>query len=168
MGLVNKTSSILAECARIENLNLVKPDTSGIEESLVRQLNDIETVDDSLLSYTEEMVNVHHDEKRDRYLIEFDNVSKFIRSNECTVKQAVNKICEHYDISVADTYIVIESVDLIMNQFKQSQVCAESANSVVKAYGKEEVNGIYEEFNSLLESGIKLLARPSYGITRIY
>lgn len=167
MGLELKASSILSECARIENLNLVKPMTEAATNSLLYQLNDLDTVDESVLAYTEEMVNIHQD-SRNRYLLEFDNLIKYIRTNECTVKQAVNKICEHYDISVADTYVVVESVDNIMNQMKQAQVCAESANAKVKAYGKEEVTAMCEEFNSLLEAGVKLLAKPSYGTARIF
>lgn len=167
MALELNSSSILHECARIENLNLIKPLTESEYNNLLNQLNDLETVEEGVLAYTEEMVNVSED-SRGRYLIELDNLAKYIYTNECTVKDAVSKICEHYDISVANTYVVIESVDQIMNDFKQTQICSESADSKIKAYGKEKINGICREFDSLLESGVKLLTKESCASNRIY
>ena len=113
------------------------------------------------------MVNVHQD-SRQRYLIEFDNLAKFMRTNEYGPKQALTKICEHYDISVADTYIVMESAEHIMNEFKQLQLCSESSNPKVKKWGREQLSGMNEEFNSMIEEGIKMMVKPSNGTTCIY
>lgn len=161
------SASILAECAKIENKDLLKPMNESAGKDMIYQLGNLEQVDEEVLGYNEEMVNVHQD-SRQRYLIEFDNLAKFMRTNEYGPKQALNKICEHYDIPIADTYIVMESAEHIMNEFKQLQLCSESSNPKAKKWGREQLSAMNEEFNSMLEEGIKMMVKPSNGTTCIY
>ena len=166
--MLSKTSSsILSECAKIENKDLLKPMNESVGKEMIYQLSNLEEVDEEALGYNEEMVNVHQD-SRQRYLIEFDNLIKYIRTNNYGPKQALNKICEHYDISVADTYIVMESAESIMNEFKQLQLCAESSNPKAKKWGREQLSAMNEEFNSMIDEGIKMMVKPSNGTTCIY
>lgn len=161
------SASILSECAKIERKDLIKPLNESAGKDMIYQLSNLDVVDEEVLGYTEEMVNVHQD-SRQRYLIEFDNLVKFMRSNEYGPKQALNKVCEHYNISVADTYIVMESAEHIMNEFKQLQLCSESSNPKVKKWGREQLSGMNEEFNSMIDEGIKMMVKPSNGATCIY
>ena len=132
MGLSNTTTSILIECARIESANIVRESmTDNVLESFYHQLLNLEEVDESSITYDEETVKVMQEKGTERFLIEFEDLSRYMIDNKATAKDSISKICEHYEISEAMTHVVIESMDNILNQLAEAQVCQESGNSLI-------------------------------------
>lgn len=170
MGLSNTTTTILAECAKIESANIVRESmTDNKKEDFYHQLLKLEEVDESSISYDEETVKVMQEKGTERFLIEFEDLSRYMLDNGVTAKTAISKICEHYDISEAMTHVVIESMDNILNQITEGQICQESGNSLIKKYGKDKVELTYAQFNEMSQAGVKLLIRPSSNDTvKIY
>lgn len=169
--MLSKTvTNILTECSRIESANIIRESmTENAIENFYHQLLNLEEVDMGSLQYTEETVKVMEEAGTGRFLIEFDDLSKYMIDNKMTAKTAVGKICEHYDISEAMTHVVIESMDNILNQLTEAQVCKESGNSLIKKYGTDKAELTYAQFNEMAQSGVKLLIKPSSNNTvKIY
>lgn len=161
MSLYNSTTDILKECARVESANIIRESVgTGKIEDMYSSLLNLEEIDEGALDYTEEMVGIHQ-YNNGKYLLEFDDLSKYMLSNKVTAKDAVTKICEHYDINEADTYVVIESMDNIMNQLAEAKICTESGNSLAKSYGKDKMESAIAEFYQMQQSGVKLMTKPS-------
>lgn len=169
MGLYNSATDILRECAKIESANIVRESVANSQvEDFYSKLLNLEEIEEGYLDYDAEKVGVHV-YTSGRYLIEFDDLSKYMLTNKLTAKDAISKICEHYDINEADTHVVIESMDNIMNQLAEAKVCTESGNSLIKNYGKDKMELTYVQFNEMVQSGVKLMTKPgSNNTVKIY
>lgn len=90
-------------------------ETSDILDDIINGVEDIEELEDDI-EYTEESISVMFDAKKDRYLIEFDNLAKYMTSAKVvSVKEAVDKICAANSIESSKTYVVIESQQEIVD-----------------------------------------------------
>lgn len=79
-----------------------------IEQNVSDTLDGTDELDFDI-EYTEEMVNVIYQESAGTYLIELDNLTKFMESSGLEVREAMEAVCEHNNIKMGDTCLVIES-----------------------------------------------------------
>lgn len=150
---------ILQESAENEGYVFDTLNESVENDSINDILDDFEDIDEDELDYTEEMVNVIEQQldNTSRYLIEHDNLSKFIKSSGLSLKDAMIKICEHNDIPFANTYLVIESKDDIMKNFAEAGKAAKEPKMKEKLKKKIEVSK--KQLKNLKDNGIKVLKK---------
>lgn len=168
MGLSKSTIGLLHECAKIENLDLIKESTVKRHtlKEFYNELAELDELDDNALPYNEEKVDVHQ-YTNGRLLVEFEDLSKYMTTNNLGAKESLGKVCEYYNINEADVYVVIESVNDIMNELTSITVCSESTDPIVKKYAKEQLESVLDIYSKLRQDGIKLVVKPSNG-TAIY
>ena len=145
---------ILSEACRNEEVNVDNVADADIMKFLSDELTYLDSMEDEI-EYTEEMVNVIMQESTygSRYIVEFDNLSKLMESTGMDAKEALSSVCEHNDISLGDTYILIESVESILETVKKLS----KGDLKSKADLKDTVKTIQD----LKDKGIKILTKQS-------
>lgn len=111
-NIFKNTIDILSEAACTDDC-MTNTDDPNLDdeysEEILSEYDDYDELDDDT-NCTDEMVNVLADEKNNRYLIEYDNLAKFMESAGITdPKEAMERVCECNSINFADTYLVLES-----------------------------------------------------------
>lgn len=112
MGVLFKNvTQILSEACKNEVTDLYD---EFDEEDILADISELEELEDDII-YTPEMVVIVAEETSygTRYLVEYDNLYKLMESYDLDVKEALDKVCEHNMISLSDTYLVIESQDIL-------------------------------------------------------
>ncbi len=147
--------SILREACSTEEFNTDNIFDADILDYMSKELNFLPELEEDLL-YTEEMVNVLLQETSfgNRYLVEIENLVKLMESSNIDIKTALEKVCEHNEINIGDTYVVIESAETILESLKQF-----SRESSLKS--KSDIKDTVKTIQDLKDKGIKLLTRKS-------
>lgn len=147
--------TILSEAAETEEFNTDNVFIGGVLDDISKELNFIPELDEEL-EYTEEMVNVLLQETThgNRYLVELENLVKLSESTGMDIKESLHSVCEHNSISIGDTYVVIESIDSILESAKKL-----SKLNDIKS--KADLTNTLKSVQDLKDKGIKLMARSS-------
>lgn len=124
MNLYNTVTDILKEASElpIDNSWL-----STDDEDIKNNLTSIIDLDFDF-DYVADMIPVKIDESTNETYMEYDNVSKFMESNNITeIDEAMQKICEHYNesnpnITYKNSVLVIESKKSIIKNLKDADV----------------------------------------------
>lgn len=154
MGILFKNlTEFLAESCETE-VNEIE-DFEGDE--ILNELEDLEELDDEIC-YNAEMVNVICQETSygSRYLVEYDNLFKLMETYNIDEVQALKMVCEHNLISIADTYLVIESVDSVKEMINEAK-CAKSG--LGKAKKSKKLAECSKAIKNLKNKGIKLVTK---------
>lgn len=132
-------------------------DFDDFENSLLDEIEELESLEDDIC-YTAEMVNVICQECTygSRYLIEYDNLYKLMESYNVDAVAAMKMVCEHNLISLADTYLVVESSEMARNLINEAKCCK---SGLEKAKKHKEISKCCNELKNLKNKGIKLLAK---------
>lgn len=156
MSILSKDiTRILIESVQTEEFNTNPVLESDIENELMKEVNYLEEAQSDLL-YTEEMIPVLMQESTfgNRYVVELDMLNKLMESYDIDAKEALERLCEHNEIEMADTYVMIESAEVIEESLKQFK-----KSSDVKA--KEDVKNATKSIKDLQDKGIKLLTKKA-------
>lgn len=150
-SLFKNTTELLQEACECDDCNIEDIYDEDEEEELDNEYDDIDDLEDDII-YTEEMVNIIQ-VSENSYLgninvIEYDNLNKLMESKSIDAKEAVDKICEYYNIDIANTYVLIES----MESTKES--LQEACNK-----GKGAKKKVAKSIKELKEKGVKLLKK---------
>lgn len=128
-------------------------------EDLEDDYEDIEEIEDDI-EYTEEMVNVICQETSlgNRYVIEYDNLVKLMETkNIDNAKKAMEMVCEHNSISIADTYLLLESNEYISEIIEEQ----EKKEEIFRKKSDKKFRNSYKVFRQLKDDGVKLLKKKS-------
>ena len=162
MKLSKTTIGMLNECAKIENLDLIKE--SSVKRRTLKdfynELAELDVLDEGELPYTEEKVDIH-EYINGRLLLEYSDLAGYMSSNKISAKESLAKICEYYNINEADVYVAIDSVTDIMNEMTELMTCSESTDPLIKEYAKKQIDNVLNEYSMLKEQGIKLVTKSS-------
>lgn len=165
MGLLFKgITEVLSEACKTEDVNYT--DDCVSEEEFFEEIEELEELEDDI-EYTEEMVNVISQETEHgvRYMVEYCDLVRLMNSNEYTERQALARICECNMLSYADTYVVIESSEDIIESIREAKDSAKSAEHPVdKANRKKKLDSASKAIRNLKNKGIKILKKKSKGL----
>ena len=147
--------TILSEAAETEEFNTDNVFIGGVLDDISKELNFIPELDEEL-EYTEEMVNVLLQETTygNRYLVELENLVKLSESTGMDIKESLSSVCEHNSISMGDTYVVIESIDNILEAAKKLAKLNDIKSKV-------DLTNSLKSVQDLKDKGIKLIAKSS-------
>lgn len=126
-------------------------------EDILDELEDLEELDEEIC-YTAEMVNVICQETAygSRYLVEYDNLFKLMESHNIDEVEALNMVCEHNLIKLADTYLVIESVDSVKEMVNEAKT---GKGALGKAKSSKKLANCSKAIKNLKNKGIKLVTK---------
>lgn len=147
--------TILSEAAETEEFNTDNVFIGGVLDDISKELNFIPELDEEL-EYTEEMVNVLLQETTygNRYLVELENLVKLSESTGMDIKESLSSVCEHNSISMGDTYVVIESIDNILEAAKKLAKLNDIKSKV-------DLTNSLKSVQDLKDKGIKLISKSS-------
>lgn len=150
MGLIFKDlTQLLSESCESEVYEYDDFET----EDLLAELDELEELDEAIC-YTAEMVNVIAQETSygSRYLVEYDNLNKLMESYGVDEVQALNMVCEHNLLNMADMYVVIESVDYVKEMINE----AKSGKGPAKS---KKLANCSKAIKNLKNKGIKVMTK---------
>lgn len=158
--LTKDITKILIESAQTEEFNTNPVLESDIENELMKEVNYLEEAQSDLI-YTEEMIPVLMQESTfgNRYIVELDMLNKLMESYDIDAKEALERLCEHNEIEIADTYVMIESAEAIQESLKQFK-----KSSDVKS--KEDLKNATKSIKDLQDKGIKLLTKKAKSVKK--
>lgn len=127
------------------------------DQGILDEIEDLEELDEEIC-YTAEMVNVICQESTygRRYLVEYDNLFKLMETYNIDELKALNMVCEHNLISLADTYLVIESVDSIKEMLNEAKC---NKGPLGKAKNSKKLANCSKAIKNLKNKGIKLVTK---------
>jgi len=96
-------------------------DMEQLKNDIIASYNDMDSVDNTDLNYTAEMVTVIAS-KDGEYLVECDNLAKLMNSEKCDGYTAMQKISEANNIPLAEMKLVVESNDAIISLLNEKAV----------------------------------------------
>lgn len=148
-NLFKNATELLQEACACDDCNVEDLYDEDEEEELDNEYDDIDDLEDDII-YTEEMVNIIQVDNNS-YLgkinvIEYDNLNKLMESKSIDAKQAVDSICEYYNIEAANTYVLIESMESIKETLQEA--CNKGAKKKVSKAIKD-----------LKDKGVKLIKK---------
>lgn len=106
MSLFNSPTDVIIEAANLDMRSTIDISLESAIDGFNSEYDSIPTLEDGVISYTEEVVPVFA--YNDMAVVELESVVKFMESNDITdIEEAMQLIAEHY--GVEDLGIVIES-----------------------------------------------------------
>lgn len=162
MGVLSKSiTQILSEACK-SDICFNQMDEE-LQDELMSEIDELEELDCDL-SYTVEMVNVLEQETKygRRYLVEYENLVKLTEGTELDIKEALNLVCEHNLIGIQDTYVVIESQDVLEESISETtDSISEASNPVSKANRRGKLAKCGKAIKDMKNKGIKILKKKS-------
>lgn len=122
---------------------------------------EVEDDDEDDIHYTVEMVNVIARQKEgyNRYIVEAENLAKFMESNDIDDPyKALEAVCEANEISMGDTYVLMESVENFKRAILENKTLA-AKDPVMSKAAKNKLGNYVRSFAKFKNSGVKLLKR---------
>ena len=113
---------------------------------------------DESVSYTEEMVNVIQFGS-DEYLIEHDNLLKYMESNSCSITEAMDRICGSNNISINNTFLLMESKDDFIQALSEAKSALKSKDKSIKEKAAKKIKATSKQLKELKNKGIKVLKK---------
>ena len=113
------------------------------------------------------MVVVRDDSPNNRYLVEYQDLARLMESSNVNAKKALQMICKENNINMADTYVVVESTEVIMERALEKKDSIKATKDVEEKCLKEKEMG--EGCNSIKEmkkDGIKVLKKKAKDIKK--
>lgn len=152
---------IIAEAAQVENLNEASEELANdFIESILEDYESFDRLAVKSIPYTAEMIPVIGGKSPNgakMYMVENEFVIKLMESQNLeTVKEAMNQLCEAYDINMGDLYLVVEGKGDIEQLLRQSQ------NNLLKngiGVGYNRLKNGCEYFKNIKNMGIKVLQK---------
>lgn len=161
MGVLFKNvTEILSEACKNEVSDLYD---EFDKDEVLNELEEIEELEDDIV-YTPEMVVVVGEETSygTRYLVEYDNLYKLMESYNLDVKEALEKVCEHNLISLSDTYLVIESQEVLEESLSElADSIHEAKCPTKKAKRCKSLKNSKNFLKSVYNKGIKVVKKKS-------
>lgn len=158
MGVLFKNvTQILSEACKNEVTDLYD------EDGLLDDLDDIEELEDDIV-YTPEMVIVVGEETSygTRYLVEYDNLYKLMESYNLDIEEALKKVCEHNLISMSNTYLVIESQEVLEESLSElADSIHEAKCPTKKAKRAKSLRNSKNFLKNVYNKGIKVVKKKS-------
>ena len=139
------TEACKTECGECDDMY-----EDEIEDEFEDELDDIEELEESIF-YTAEMIPVieQHTDNGVRYLIEMDNLTKFMESNHIEdIAKAMELVGECNGLESSTLALVIESDDV-------AEELIEEAKNEKRAKGSKKKLGVMKDAKKLL-SGLKI------------
>lgn len=160
------TLAILSEASNIDRISVFNSLDKPFVNQLFKDLEDLDEIDFDL-QYTPEMVVVRDDSPNNRYLVEYQDLARLMESSNVNAKKALQMICKENNINMADTYVVVESTEVIMERALEKKDSIKAAKDVEEKCLKEKEMG--EGCNSIKEmkkDGIKVLKKKAKDIKK--
>lgn len=113
--------------------------------------DDIEDLDEDI-EYTEEMVHVMEQSRKDgtsRYIIEYDMLAKLCNSENISLEEAFNRVCEHNSINTRDAYLLLEDSCTFKDSIDEAKAACKSSNSDIKNKAKKKINNAKKQIKNL-------------------
>ena len=141
-------TQLLAESSLID----IVDDDIEIKE-LLDELEDIDELDYSDMGSTEEMIPIFTEstEYGTRYMIECSYLYGYAKSNNVDEITALEHICEFHNISLNSTYVIVESLDDMIN----------SVNEAKSSKNKKMLNKASKAIKKFKDKGINLLRKKN-------
>lgn len=161
MSILSKDiTRILIESVQTEEFNTNPVLESDIENELMKEINYLEESQCDMI-YTEEMIPVLMQETTfgNRYVVELDMLNKLMESYDIDAREALDRLCEHNEIEFADTYVMIESAEVIEESLKQYK-----KSSDLKS--KEDIKNATKSIKDLQDKGIKLITKKAKAVKK--
>lgn len=126
------------------------------DEEILDELEELEELEEAIC-YTAEMVNVIAQETSygSRYLVEYDNLNKLMESYGVDEVEALNMVCEHNLLNMADIYVVIESVDYVKEMLNE----AKCGKGPAKSKKSKKLANCSKAIKNLKNKGIKMVTK---------
>lgn len=162
MGVLFKNvTQILSEACQSE-ISLPEIDDE-LQDELMSEIDELEELDCDIC-YTVEMVNVLEQDTKygRRYLVEYENLLKLSEGTDLDIKEALNLVCEHNLIGIQDTYVVIESQDILEESISETtDSISEACNPVSRAKRRKKLAKCNEVIKNMKNKGIKIVKKRS-------
>lgn len=162
MGVLFKNvTQILSEACQSE-ISLSEIDDE-LQDELMSEIDELEELDCDIC-YTVEMVNVLEQDTKygRRYLVEYENLLKLSEGTDLDIKEALNLVCEHNLIGIQDTYVVIESQDILEESISETtDSILEACNPVSRAKRRKKLAKCNEVIKNMKNKGIKIVKKRS-------
>lgn len=142
-------------------------DTDGIEDDddIIMSSDDYESIPelDEYIDYTEEMVNVMARDQKlgTEYLVEYDNLYKLMESKNIDASKAIQLVCEHNNIPLHSTCLLIESSKDMNDSLEETKAAAKSSNPSIKAKAINKLKNSKKQLQDLKKKGIKVLRKKN-------
>jgi hypothetical protein len=167
MGIFKNMSELISEAAEVDDFNTDDiTDDEALEaiDDLCDDFDDMEEVDPDDVEYTEEMVCIIGQKglHGTRYLMEHDSLAKYMATRDLSIKEAMEAVCEANNIGMADTYLLIESKEEMVESIEEAKAALKGARkSSTKASLKLKFKNTANAFETLSNAGVKIIARKS-------
>lgn len=157
MGILlsKDVTQLLIEASQTEDFLTENTSLNSTIQTLEEEVNYLEEATGDI-KYTEDMIPVIMQESTygPMYLVEYDMLTKLMESTGLEADKALDKICEHNEISTGDTYVLIESAEYILEELKQFK-----KEASLKA--KKDIQNASKTLQDLKDKGIKLVTKKS-------
>lgn len=162
MGVLFKNvTELLSEACKSETY--VKEMDDELQDELMSEIDELEELDCDIC-YTTEMVNVleHETKYGRRYLIEYSDIVKLIEGRDIDIREAMELVCEHNMIGMQDTYILIESQDILEDSISETvDSLLEACDPVCKAKRRNKLAKCNQAIKNMKNKGIKIIKKKS-------
>lgn len=157
MGILlsKDVTQLLIEASQTEDFFTENTSFDSTLQTLEEEVNYLEEATGDI-KYTEDMIPVIMQESTygPMYLVEYDMLTKLMESTGLEADAALEKICEHNEITSGDTYVLIESAGYILEELKQFK-----KDASIKA--KQDIQNATKTLQDLKDKGIKLVTKKS-------
>lgn len=155
MLLRKDITQLLIEASQSEEFYTENTSTNNTLQTLMEEVNYLEESQEDI-KYDEEMIPVIMQETTfgSRYVVEYDMLYKLMESYNIDAMEALERLCEHNEIEIGDTYVMIESADYILESLKQFK-----KDTSMKV--KKDIQNTTKTLQDLKDKGIKLISKKS-------
>lgn len=162
MGVLFKgVTQILSEACKSEDyFNEIDDE---LQDELMSEIDELEELDCDIC-YTVDMVNVLEQETKygRRYLVEYENLAKLTEGTGVSIEEVLRLVCEHNLIGIQDTYVVVESQDILEESISETvDSISEACNPVSKAKRRNKLAKCNEMIKNMKNKGIKIVKKKS-------
>lgn len=163
MGVLFKgVTQILSEACQSDTVYLNEMNNE-LQDELMSEIDELDELNCDL-HYTVEMVNVLEQETKygRRYLVEYENLVKLMENSQLGIKESLDLVCEHNMIGIQDTYVVIESQDVLEESISETtDSISETSNPLSKANRRNKLAKCNKAIKDMKNKGIKILKKKS-------
>ena len=110
------------------------------------------------IKLTLEALNIHKCSRLDKYLVESDDIAKYMMDNSIhTFIQAIKNISEHYEIPAEKIAVVVDEA-VLKGVVQEAKIAAKSGDKAFKEAKFKELNGLQKAIDIMKEQGVILAA----------